>query len=74
MAKVKEEKEEITPIRCICGAYPALVIYRGKKMLSCPNTIVCAMRSRFLRRTEDAIKEWNVEVEEEKHRRRADNG
>ena len=74
MASEPTEEKKIEPIRCVCGSEAVMVIHKGKKMYSCPNTMTCAMRSGFCKTKYDAIKVWNTEIEAEKYRRRAKNG
>ena len=55
--KSKEEKE--APRVCVCGSNPVTVKYKRKYMVTCPDTIRCAARSRWHTSEQAAIKEWN---------------
>lgn len=60
-----EKKEKPTPIRCICGKEAAIVVYRGKKMVSCPNPLKCSgnFRTPWKRSRDEAISTWNTMIQ-----------
>ena len=70
--KSKEPKEKPTPIRCVCGAEATTVVFRGKKMVSCPNPERCAgnFRTEWKGRMEEAIADWNGMINSFKYTRR----
>lgn len=37
-----EKPEKPMPVRCICGAPPAVVRYQRRELLSCPNPVRCS--------------------------------
>ena len=68
--KTKEPKEEITLEKCICGAEPLIVKWRGKKMACCPDSMNCALRSAWCSKEQEAIKSFNTAVDEARYKRR----
>ena len=75
MAEIEKKKTEIIePIRCVCGSEAVLVIHKGKKMYSCPNTMTCTMRSGFCKSESEAVNVWNAWIEAEKYRRKRKQG
>lgn len=65
MGVVKEKtapREKTEPVRCVCGAPPAVVRNRGKKLLSCPNPLRC--KGNFCTiwhpNEEAAVAQWNA--------------
>lgn len=62
--KTKEKKEKPTPHLCVCGNEPAVVRFRGKKAISCPNPERCAgnLRTQWHGSEEMAVVEWNSVV------------
>lgn len=69
-SKPKEEKVAEAPRVCVCGRQPLTVKHKGHHMLSCPVPTECAMRSRWAKTEQAAIKDWNVRIESAKHERR----
>ena len=59
-------KKKRLPV-CVCGRKPVTVKHRGRYMVSCIDTTHCAMRSKWAPNEQQAIKDWNVEVESKKH-------
>ena len=59
--KTKEVKEKPTPVRCACGSEAVIVVFRGKKMVSCPNPERCKgnFRTQWRGHKDEAIAEWN---------------
>lgn len=68
-SKPKEEKPEV-PRVCVCGREPCTVKHKGRYMLSCPVPIECAVRSRWAKTEQAAIKDWNAKIESAKYERR----
>lgn len=66
MASKAEKKEKPSAVYCICGAEPCYVKTRQGKMVCCPNTLVCAMRSRWQSSLDAAIIDWNTAIAEAK--------
>lgn len=59
MAQKSKEEKEAPLCVCVCGKNPVTVKYNRKYMVSCPDTIRCAARSRWHTSEAAAIKEWN---------------
>ena len=70
--KTEKVKEKPTPVRCVCGGEAATVIFRGKKMVSCPNPEKCEgnLRTQWRGRMEEAIDDWNGMINSFKYTRR----
>lgn len=68
--RTKEPKEEITLERCVCGKEPCIVKWRGKKMACCPDSMNCAVRGAWCGKEQEAIKSFNIAVEEIRYKRR----
>ena len=58
---VKETKEKAVPLRCVCGSSAAVVYFKSKKMVSCPNPEMCRLGPKTIwhKTEQDAIKDWN---------------
>ena len=69
-AKTKEKEKE-TPTKCVCGKAACMVKAKSKYMYTCPDTMHCPMRSRWLSSEQLACKDWNACVLAERHRRKA---
>ena len=63
----KQKKEEA--VECACGKAPCTVKYRSKYMITCPDAMTCAMRSRWKSNEQDAIKDWNNTVKAARHQK-----
>lgn len=62
----KIEKTKNSPLKkCVCGRQPCIVVHKGKKMVSCPNPMVCKgnIRTGWKSNKEAAIDEWNKAVD-----------
>ena len=59
--KKTEKKQKPVPKRCVCGSEAITVKNRDKKMISCPNPMLCrANLITMWNKSEDlAINEWN---------------
>lgn len=56
-------KDKETPRPCVCGAAPCSVKYKGKRMISCPNTLVCGLRGAWKKTEDEAVSSWNIEIQ-----------
>lgn len=67
--KAKEKKDKPTPVRCVCGREAAVLVFRGKKMISCPNPEKCVGNFRTLWKShkEEAVAEWNSIINSFQH-------
>lgn len=52
------------PCVCVCGRRPCTVKHKSQYMISCPDTMRCAMRSRWKSNEQEAIKDWNTTIQE----------
>lgn len=68
--KTKETKEKATPMRCVCKKDPIMVKMRGRYMYTCPDHLNCAVRGNWFGKEQDAIKSWNIAVQEARQKRR----
>lgn len=66
MAEKKDEAKAI-PRVCVCGKKPVIVKHHSMYMVSCPDTIRCAMRTPWTPNEQQAVNAWNVEVASKKH-------
>ena len=69
--KTKDAKEKPAPARCACGSEAVIVVFRGKKMISCPNPERCVgnFRTQWKSSTVAAISEWNGVIDSYKYTR-----
>ena len=51
----------------MCGRKPVTVKSKSRYMVSCPDTVHCAMRTGWRSNEQQAIKDWNVEVMSKKY-------
>lgn len=63
MPKPKEKKEPATPCVCVCGRVPCIVKHKSKRMVACPDSMACSMRSRWASTEQAAINDWNINQE-----------
>lgn len=66
---MKEKKDKPMPVRCACGREAAVLVFRGKKMISCPDPENCVgnFRTLWKGRKEEAIAEWDNMIGSFKH-------
>lgn len=64
--KTKPKEEKAVPAVCVCGADPCLVNHKKRHMACCPKIQSCALRSRWQKNEQLAIKEWNDIIENRK--------
>ena len=69
---VKEKKQDEAPVLCACGSEAVIVVYHGKKMVSCPNPEKCIgnLRTQWYGSKKEAIAVWNTTVNSFKFTRR----
>lgn len=64
--KDKQKKEPAVPAVCVCGRTPCIVKHKSKRMVACPDSMVCSMRSRWASTEQAAIIDWNIQQESAK--------
>ena len=64
MKKKDEKKEKPTPKRCVCCKIGVLTVWKGKKMVSCPDPCNCSAnrRTAWYSNADEAIQAWNNDV------------
>lgn len=60
-AKKDPPKEEVIPKKCVCGRPGILVVWKGKKKVSCPDPKNCSgnFQTGWFGSKEQAIANWN---------------
>lgn len=67
-------KDKEAPKLCVCGCQPCTVKYKSKHMVTCPNTLICAMRGEWKKTNEEAVHSWNLAVQRARKEKNHENG
>jgi hypothetical protein len=62
--------EETAPAVCVCGKRPCITKHKNGYLVSCIDTMHCAMRSAWSKNEKAAIESWNLEIASERRRKK----